>query len=95
MQQNQSFSDALQNLEAKGYHLADNIGNQPEEAIQSADWRLDSVQQVHEEGKKSVLIAVSSASRRLKLVFVEYAFSQSDFSPINLLRKLFPKRQHR
>lgn len=92
MQQNQSVSEALQNLEAKGYHLADTLADQPEESIRSNDWRLDSVQQVKEEGKNSLLIAVSSASRRLKLVFVESTFSKSDFSPMNLLRKLFPRR---
>ncbi|MDX1913694.1 MAG: hypothetical protein SFV22_19520 [Saprospiraceae bacterium] len=92
MQQNQSVTEAIQHLEAKGYHLADQIADHAEESIQSSDWRLDSVQQVQEEGKNSILIAVSSASRRLKLVFVESTFSKSDFSPMNLLRKLFPKR---
>jgi len=94
MQQNQSVSEALQTLEAKGYHLADILEDHPDESIQSNDWRLDSVQKVHEEGKNSLLIAVSSASRRLKLVFVESTFSISDFSPVTLLRKLFPKRNH-
>ncbi|MFN0036955.1 MAG: hypothetical protein ACKVUS_18015 [Saprospiraceae bacterium] len=92
MQQSQSVFEALQTLEAKGYHLADNIAEQPEESIQSSDWRLDSVQKVQEAGENSILIAVSSASRRLKLVFVEYSFSKSDFSPMSVLRKLFPKR---
>ncbi len=92
MQQSQSVSEALQTLEAKGYHLADTLTEQPEESIQSNDWRLDSVQKVQEEGRNSLLIAVSSASRRLKLVFVESTFSMSDFSPVTLLRKLFPKR---
>ncbi|MDO8365281.1 MAG: hypothetical protein Q7T20_00700 [Saprospiraceae bacterium] len=92
MQQNQSVSEALQTLESKGYHLADAIADQPEESIQSNDWHLDSVHKVQEEGRNALLIAVSSASRRLKLVFVELTFSRSDFSPITLLRKLFPKR---
>lgn len=92
MQQNQSVTEALQRLENKGYHLADTLSEPADESIQSSDWRLDSVQQVQEEGKNSILIAVSSASRRLKLVFVEYTFSKSDFSPMTLLRRLFPKR---
>jgi hypothetical protein len=92
MQQNQTVSEALQTLEAKGYHLADALGDQPDEAIQSSDWRLDSVQKVQEDGRNALLIAVSSASRRLKLVFVESIFSIADFSPVTLLRKLFPKR---
>lgn len=92
MQQNQSVTEALQTLEAKGYHLADSISDQPDESIQSNDWRLDSVQKVQEDGRNALLIAVSSASRRLKLVFVESTFSISDFSPVTLLRKLFPKK---
>jgi hypothetical protein len=92
MQQNQSVTETLQSLEAKGYHLADSLLEQPDASIESNDWRLDSVHKVNEEGKKSLLIAVSSASRRLKLVFVETMFSLTDFSPMTLLRKLFPKR---
>ncbi|HAD10894.1 MAG TPA: hypothetical protein DCF33_00500 [Saprospirales bacterium] len=92
MQQSQSVSEALRNLEAKGYHLADSHTDQPEEGSQPNDWRLDSVQKVHEEGKNALLIAVSSASRRLKLVFLESTFSPSDFSPLTLLRKLFPNK---
>jgi len=92
MQQNQSVREALQTLESKGYHLADVPEDQPDESIQSNDWRLDSVQKVQEEGKNSLLIAVSSASRHLKLVFVESTFSITDYSPVTLLRKLFPKK---
>ncbi len=92
MQQNQSVSEALQTLEAQGYHPADALEEQPEASIQSNDWRLDSVHKVQEEGKSSLLIAVSSAKRRLKLVFVESTFTMSDFSPMTLLRKLFPRR---
>lgn len=92
MPQTQSVSEALQTLEAKGYHLADTHLEQPEESIQSHDWRLDSVQKIQEDGRNALLIAVSSASRRLKLVFVESTFTKSDFSPMTLLRKLFPKR---
>lgn len=93
MQQKQSVTEALQTLEAKGYHLADKLTDQPEESIRSEDWRLDSVQKVHEEGRSALLIAVSSARRRLKLVFVESVFSKSDFSPMTLLRKLFPQKK--
>lgn len=92
MPQNQSVSEALQNLQAKGYHLADTLNEQPDESIQPNDWRLDSVQKVQEEGRNALLIAVSSTSRRLKLVFVESSFSMADFSPMTLLRKLFPKK---
>jgi hypothetical protein len=92
MQQNQSVSEALRNLEAKGYHLADPHNDHPDEGAQPNDWRLDSIQKVHEEGKNSLLIAVSSASRKLKLVFLEPTFSPSDFSPVTLLRKLFPNK---
>jgi hypothetical protein len=92
MPQKQSFSEAIQSLEAKGYHLADTLSTQPDESIQSNDWRLDSVQKVQEDGRNALVIAVSSASRRLKLVFVESTFSMSDFSPMTLLRKLFPKK---
>lgn len=93
MQQKQSVTEVLQSLEAKGYHLADTLAQQPEESIQSNDWRLDSVQKAQDEDRSALLIAVSSASRRLKLVFVESVFSKSDFSPMGLLRKLFPKRK--
>lgn len=91
MRHQPSVSEALQTLEAKGYHLADTLSDQPDESIQSNDWRLDSVQKVQDDGRSALLIAVSSASRRLKLVFVESTISISDFSPVTLLRKLFPK----
>lgn len=91
MQKYSSVTTALQSLEAKGYHLADTLA-EPDDAIRSHDWRLDSVDKIREEGKNSILIAVSSTNRRLKLVFVEYGFSSGEFSPVNLLRKLFPRR---
>ncbi len=65
----------------------------PGQAIQSNDWRLDSVQQVRREqnnGNSALVIAVSSHQQRMKLVFVEAMQHKSDFSPMNLLRKLFP-----
>ena len=92
MQQPLSVSEALQTLEAKGYNLADTITDQPDQSMGMNDWRLDSVHKVKEADRNALLIAVSSASRRVKLVFVESTFSMSDFSPMNLLRKLFPKR---
>ncbi len=89
-----SLPDALQTLTAKGYHLADSqITEKPDQSIQSHDWRLDSVQQVREENNGAtslVVIAVSSVQQHLKLVFVEVMQQKSDFSPMNLLRKLFP-----
>jgi len=89
-----SLPDALQNLTAKGYHLADSqILGMPDQSIQSNDWRLDSVQQIRREqntGSSALVIAVSSVHRHMKLVFVEAMQQKSDFSPMNLLRKLFP-----
>lgn len=89
-----SLPDALQNLTAKGYHLADSqITEMPNQSIQSNDWRLDSVQQVRQQNNGTsslVVIAVSSVQHHLKLVFVEAMQHKSDFSPMNLLRKLFP-----
>ncbi len=88
-----SLPDALQNLTSKGYHLADSqLIGMPDQAIHSNDWRLDSVQQVRREQNNSsaLVIAVSSAHRHMKLVFVEGIQQKSDFSPMNLLRKLFP-----
>ena len=97
MLKSSSLPDALQNLTAKGYHLADSqLMNMPDQAIQSNDWRLDSVQQVRREqenGSSALVIAVSSVHHRLKLVFVEAMQQKSDFSPMNLLRKLFPTFQ--
>ena len=89
-----SLPDTLQNLTAKGYHLADSqLVGMPDQSIQSNDWRLDSVQQVRQQqndGGTSLVIAVSSVHRHMKLVFVEAIQQKSDFSPMNLLKKLFP-----
>lgn len=90
-----SLPDALQNLSAKGYHLADSqTMDMPNPSIQSNDWRLDSVQQVRPEEQNGapslVVIAVSSVHHHLKLVFVEVMQHKIEFSPMNLLRKLFP-----
>ena len=89
-----SLPHALQNLTAKGYHLADSqLIGMPDQAIHSNDWRLDSVQQIRKEqnnGSSALVIAVSSVHHRMKLVFVEVMQHKSDFSPMSLLRKLFP-----
>jgi len=91
MKQRSTLSEILQNLSSKGYRLADEqMAEFPEESLQSNDWRLDSVEEVSQEQGKTLVIAVSSASRRMKLVFVEMLTSLTDFSPITLLRRLFP-----
>lgn len=89
------LSSTLEQLAAQGYHIADETKffEQPLESIQSTDWRLDLVQPASEEGRNAMVIAVSSASRRLKVVFVEYVLSITDFWPTDLLQKLFPKRK--
>ena len=93
MQQHPSVSEALQTLENEGYHVVETDPTQPTESIESNDWRLDAIHTVKEKGSNALFIAVSSASKRLKLVFVETAYSLSDYSPVSLLRKLFPKRK--
>lgn len=90
MKHRKSLSETLQNLTLKGYCLAD---TQLEESLQSDDWRLDSVEHVIQEQGKTLVIAVSSASRKMKLVFVEALTSINDFSPMTLLRRLFPMQQ--
>lgn len=90
MKHRKSLSETLQSLTSKGYRLAD---AQIEASIQSNDWRLDSVEQVMQEHGKTLVIAVSSASRKMKLVFVEVLTSVGDFSPMTLLRRLFPMQQ--
>ena len=92
MQKNQSVTEALQALQTQGYQAVETFSEQPEESSQPHDWRLDSVQKVEENGRNSILVAVSSAIRRRKLVFIESTPSNASFSPMRLLRKLFPKR---
>lgn len=89
------LSTTLEELAAQGYHIADETAffAQPEESIKSSDWRLDLVQPASADGRNAMIIAVSSASRRLKVVFVEYVLSITDFWPTDLLQKLFPKRK--
>jgi len=97
MKKSTSISEALQHLISNGYQLAESqIACLPEEAILSDDWRLDSVHQVppgQETRAKTLVIAVSSARRRLKLVFIENLLPKSDFSPMTILRRLFPPSQ--
>lgn len=94
MKQRTSLSETLQNLTSQGYRLvADLLAEFPEQSIRSDDWRLDSVEQVRQENGNTLVIAVSSTSRRMKLVFVEMLTSITEFSPITLLRQLFPMQQ--
>lgn len=99
MQKSASIPDLLQNLFARGYRLADaDIAAMPDEALHANDWRLDLLQQVKAEadGPSTVLvIAVSSKSRSLKLVFVEVVVPDEPFTPMQLLRRLFPQRHRR
>lgn len=89
-----SLSETLKNLISSGYSLADaKIAALPDESIQSDDWRLDSVEQIRQEQGKALVIAVSSVQKCMKLIFVEVLLPQSDFSLMNLVRRLFPMRQ--
>ncbi|MFN0216434.1 MAG: hypothetical protein ACKVT2_19415 [Saprospiraceae bacterium] len=92
MQKNQSVSEALQALQNQGYQAVETFSEQPEESAQPHDWRLDSVQKIEDNGRNALLVAVSSAVRGRKLVFVEPSPANASFSPMLLLRKLFPKR---
>jgi hypothetical protein len=89
------LNSALEELAAQGYHIADEstFFGQPDESIKSVDWRLDLVQPASSDGRNAMVIAVSSANKRLKVVFVEYVLSITDFWPTDLLQKLFPKRK--
>ncbi|MBX2890155.1 MAG: hypothetical protein KF734_04460 [Saprospiraceae bacterium] len=90
MKHHKSLSETIQNLTSKGYQLAD---THIDTSIHSEDWRLDSVEKIHHNKGNALVIAVSSVQRCLKLVFVEVIFSPRDFSPMTLLRRLFPMRQ--
>lgn len=93
----QQLPEILQQLSANGYSLADAVlASLPEEAILSNDWRLDSVHRVYHEigvGGAALVIAVSSVQRCLKLVFVETPAAAAEFSPLALMRRLFPMRR--
>ena len=97
MPQLQPLSDILQQLTSNGYSLADAVlATLPDDALLSNDWRLDSVQRVTqgiEIGSAALVIAVSSVERCLKLVFVEVLRPPFTFSPLTLLRRLFPMRK--
>jgi len=91
-----SLSEILQQLIEKGYKLADLDFTPRSDENLPNDWRLDTVKHVHNDQKNnnlSIVIAVSSGSRSSKLVFVEplHSRQKSDFSPMEVLRRLFPK----
>ena len=92
-----SLSETLFSLATKGYHIADlEHMPMPEEAIQSNDWRLDALHHVKtgkDRGPLAVVIAVSSAHKHLKLAFVRELLSKQDFSPLTLLKRLFPQNR--
>jgi hypothetical protein len=96
MKQGPTLAETLQHLTSNGYQLADpHVPTHASESIQSDDWRLDSMYQVHKEPDipaKALVIAVSSSRRHLKLVFVEEMLPKNDFTPMGLLRRLFPLR---
>jgi hypothetical protein len=89
-----TLSGTLQYLLNNGYQLADaGIAAMPPEAIQSDDWKLDKVHRFKAESQQAgqvLLIAVSSNLRNMRLLFVEVVTSPGEFSPINLVRRLFP-----
>lgn len=97
MSQLNSLSEILHHLTSNGYSLADAVlAALPEDAVLSNDWRLDSVHRVMHEielGSAAVVIAVSSVERCLKLVFVEPLRPKTEYSPMNVLRRLFPMRR--
>lgn len=90
---NKSLPEILESLTQYGYRLADSrIAELSNEALQSDDWRLDRVMQIRGEDKKTMVlvIAVSSKTRDMKLVFVEVMDPLAPFSPLQLVRRLFP-----
>ncbi len=99
MDTKESLAEVLHHLNDQGYRLADaDIAALPNESIQSTDWRLEKAYRLPQpsdadESTDSVyVIAVSSAKRFLKLIFVEVRFPHDDFSPLTLMRRLFPRR---
>ncbi|MEZ4892086.1 MAG: hypothetical protein R2778_03600 [Saprospiraceae bacterium] len=66
------------------------IFQQPDSRTKSYDWRLDMVQPVQTGGQNALVIAVSSAHKSLKVAFVEYVLTITDFWPTDLLQKLSP-----
>lgn len=90
MKHRSSLSDTLQNLIAKGYSLVTQAEPTPDESFYSDDWRLDSVEKIRQDQENILVIAVSSVSRCMKLIFVETLLPKGDFSPMTVLRRLFP-----
>ena len=66
------LNNTLEKLASQGYQIADKtiFFEQAETAVRSADWRLDMVQPVKSDDQNALVIAVSSASKHLKIVFV-------------------------
>lgn len=93
MKHRSSLSDTLQNLNAKGYSLVTQAEPTPDESLYSDDWRLDSVEKIRDDQENILVIAVSSVSRCMKLIFVETLLPKSDFSLMTVLRRLFPMQQ--
>lgn len=96
MKQRESLTEVLHQLNDKGYQLAEQyLASYPEESILATDWRLDAVRHVQDDQQwnvKSMVVAVSSIQRHVKLVFVEAVRSQKDVSPMSILRRLFPSK---
>lgn len=92
-----SLSETLLTLATKGYRITDlEHLNLPEEAIQSHDWRLDALHHVKKgpgQEPPTVVIAVSSANKHLKIAFVRELLTKQDFSPLLLLKRLFPQQR--
>jgi hypothetical protein len=89
-----SLAEALQCFFTKGYRLADaKFAEMPHEQIQSDDWKLDTVQRFKPDQRKAgqvLLIAVSSTQKGMRLVFVEVVAAPGEFTPMHLVRRLFP-----
>ncbi|MDX2135075.1 MAG: hypothetical protein SFV52_09820 [Saprospiraceae bacterium] len=96
MSKNAQLKDILNQFYAQGYRLADSsVAAMSNEAIQSNDWRLDQVQQVrneHHRDSPAMVMAVSSATKGMRLLFVEVLYPGTEFSPVQLLKRLFPVR---
>lgn len=96
MLKNTPLIDILFQFQEKGYRLADSeVAAMTDDDIQSNDWRLDKVIQVRNLqhiDTPVVVMAVSSAGRNMKLLFVEVLYPGTEFTPIQLLRRLFPTK---
>ncbi len=96
MSKNAQLNDILNQFYAQGYQFADSgIAAMSNEAIQSNDWRLDQIRQVYNERHRDspvMVMAVSSAAKGMRLLFVEVLYPGTEFSPLQLLKRLFPLR---